>query len=657
MKNPLLRLRTLLNPNPNRHQHPNPHRLTAKYRHPQIKILPYLPKVLRVKLPKYAGQAPNHVQREWTFLTRRKRTKKSMLTSQLALSVLNTLADLINRMEREASPNSLGSGAMSESEDEAPISATANGFSDSRYPVDGKFISPREKHDIMSMPEAKREQILAERQEEIDKENFSRQLLQRREAAQRDEAAAAEKKKRKSAATDLDDSPRKTSRRKAEPNDRLANYKKRREQMNEARRGGATDRPLHDQDHPSRLFDEGSDTDSDAGYSRRADKPSSSSRHERDPVLRDFERCRLGRSNFATVCFTPGFEEAMEGCFVRVNIGRNEATGQNVYRMTQIREISVGKRYGIEGKDGMPMTTDQWVKTASGNAEKTFPFIACSDAPFTEHELERFKNDQQRDGKRVPGISTLESKLKGIHALLDHQWTSAEISEKVRRSGRQQLQNNRIELARLDTERRLAKTKGNSERVAQLDADIEELEGPKLIFGNNLFTGNKPSSGPSLADQQRQQRYEAARIAEQQRQRRAEVLERKRMKQGMADHSARVKTTAITHLDAAVYDSGRSKTGTPEPSSHQNGANGLKPGHGNALQVPGRKIDDLFSDDGSSVIGTPTKDANGVKAASKPGTPVPTIKIKPAAPGAVGAKRRTDDDNIAAIGLDLDIEV
>ena len=99
-------------------------------------------------------------------------------------------------MERAGSPDSLGSGAMSESEDEAPVSATTNKISDERFPVDGKFMSVREKNEIMSMPEAKREQILADRQEEIDKENFSRQLLQRREAAQRDEAAADRKSTR-----------------------------------------------------------------------------------------------------------------------------------------------------------------------------------------------------------------------------------------------------------------------------------------------------------------------------------------------------------------------------------------------------------------------------------------------------------------------------
>ncbi|KAL9054857.1 MAG: hypothetical protein Q9162_003889 [Coniocarpon cinnabarinum] len=564
------------------------------------------------------------------------------------------------KVDRSGSPDSLGSGAMSESEDEAPISATTNGFADTRYPVDGKFVSHREKQDILSMPEAKREQILAERQEEIDKDNFSRQLLQRKEAAQRDETVAAEKKKRKSAAADLDDGPRKASRQKTEANDRLANYKKKREQMNEARRtgAGAERRDYEDRD-PTRLFDEESDQDSEPDYRRRPTKTSAPAPAKREPELRDFERCRLGRTNFSRVCFTPGFEQAMLGCFVRVNIGMNQQSGQNVYRMTQIREIIVGKRYGMEDAEGRPFSTDQWVRTGVGNAEKVFPFAACSDSKFTEQEFERFKIDQVKDGKKVPPLTTLESRLQGIHDLLNHKWTSAEISAKVKRSGRQQMQNNRIELARLQTERRAALNQGDTDLAAKLEAEIEELEGPKLAFGNNLFNGHKANAGPSLAEQQRQQRYEAARIAEQQRQRKAEVMERKRAKMAQNDHSARNKTTTA-HLDAPVYDSARSKSNTPEPGLRLNGVNGtangngLKLSNGNTLQVPGA-TNASSSENGSSQPGTPAKTATATATAN--GTKAPGVKVKNSLNSVIGSKRRTDDDNIAAIGIDLDIDI
>jgi hypothetical protein len=53
--------------------------------------------------------------------------------------------------------------------------------------------------------------------------------------------------------------------------------------------------------------------------------------------LHDFERARVGRLGFGQVCFYPGFEEAITGCYVRVNVGQNPKTGQDDYRMCLIK--------------------------------------------------------------------------------------------------------------------------------------------------------------------------------------------------------------------------------------------------------------------------------------------------------------------------------
>lgn len=38
----------------------------------------------------------------------------------------------------------------------------------------------------------------------------------------------------------------------------------------------------------------------------------------------------------------------------------------------------------MEGPNGRPFVTNQYAKLAHGKAVKEFPFIACSDSPFTE---------------------------------------------------------------------------------------------------------------------------------------------------------------------------------------------------------------------------------------------------------------------------------
>lgn len=49
--------------------------------------------------------------------------------------------------------------------------------------------------------------------------------------------------------------------------------------------------------------------------------------------------------------------------------------------------FTTGKPYAMEAPNGRPFVTDQYAKMAHGNAIRDFPFIACSDSPFTEVRL------------------------------------------------------------------------------------------------------------------------------------------------------------------------------------------------------------------------------------------------------------------------------
>jgi RNA polymerase-associated protein RTF1 len=60
--------------------------------------------------------------------------------------------------------------------------------------------------------------------------------------------------------------------------------------------------------------------------------------HDAEPAgLHDIERVRVGRTRFAMVCFYPGFDEAITGCFVRISVGVDKETNQNIYRMAVIK--------------------------------------------------------------------------------------------------------------------------------------------------------------------------------------------------------------------------------------------------------------------------------------------------------------------------------
>lgn len=547
---------------------------------------------------------------------------------------------------------------MSESESETgtPVGAVNQEISGTRYPVEGKFISLKDKADIMAMPEAKREQILSERMEEVEKENFSRQLLQRREAEQK-AADAAEKKKRKAASNEVEDSPRKFSKQKTVANNNLANYKKKREQMNEARRTGAGRRDRNKQS-PSQLFNEASSAESEA--ERDDGKPNAAAppRKEPEATLRDFETVRMGRSAFGNLCFTPGFEKAMPGCFARVNIGPNQATGQNVYRMAEIRAIITGKPYSIEDQAGNPFYTDQYARTGSGKGEKTFPFIACSDGRFTMEEFERFKRDQLKDGLKLPTYTPLLSRAKSIHDLVNHSWTSEEITAKIERSGKRKEHWNRLDRARFRNERKHAVAIGDHERVAQIDADLEDMGAIKPPL-TSIHTNNSSKKQPESQSDRIARMNEINRKAELEHRRKVQLAEKRRERlaaeKGIVDPFARVKTVTITHHDSAAYDSARSQAGTPEPSALPNGTatNASKASSGNTLQVPGqdKSIDDLFSEGGDrSRSGTPAKSVDG---SSKAETPAPSFKAKTG--GVIERKKKMDDLANFDIGLDIEL--
>jgi RNA polymerase-associated protein RTF1 len=234
---------------------------------------------------------------------------------------------------------------MDESDSDSDTSPTAMFDEADKYPVEGRFTSHDDKAAIMALPEIKREEILAERAQEIERDRQSRALRQLLSA--RD---AGNKNKRKAAA-DLDDSPRKTARQRTkvgggrvgEASSGIDNLKKARAEKDDRQKRRQEDRDRN-KDRSGRVHDDYSDGDvdgdsevdwDDSKPKRRS--PSLDARDAQPADLRDIQRVRVGRANFAQVCFYPGFEAAITGCFVRISIGPNKETGENIYRMGIIK--------------------------------------------------------------------------------------------------------------------------------------------------------------------------------------------------------------------------------------------------------------------------------------------------------------------------------
>lgn len=533
------------------------------------------------------------------------------------------------------SHNSLQSAPMSESDSEA--GAGSDEEDRPIFPYDKLYYSSKEKQEIMGMPEIQREELLSERAQQVDRHNQDlalRRLLASREREEK--RAAAKQAKRKAGSAGLDENQRKSSRQKTtlggrkvgETSAAIDAYKRQREQKgkrDELRRRDPTSSRRRSRTPGSEVSDEDGEAESDLELDDRVGRSPSIPKDDPPAELRDINRARVGRTNFAQVCFYPGFEQAITGCYARVNIGPNNETGQNDYRLCLIEGFNQGKPYAIEGANGRPFVTDQYAKLAHGKAVRDFPFIACSDSAVTEAEYSRYRKTMAIEDIKMATQTKLAGKVADINRLINHRFTAEELSEKLRRQGA--LDEKRNVRKRFDLEKELvfAKANGTEEEIEKLQKELDAIVKPNLSWGTTM---NKPVAEKALSEAERvhlinirnqKLNYENVR--------RAQLDERKAARkaaaavargEAVADPFMRVRTVAKTHHD--VSDKPQDAPKTEEAT---------------AVDIKNIK---------------PATDT------SKASTP--NKGLTPKKKGAfMISYRNTDDENIAALDMDIDIDI
>lgn len=220
---------------------------------------------------------------------------------------------------------------------------------DVKYPVEGLYKSEAEKQEILSLGELEREQIIADRAQERERMRQSQLLRHLYTNSQKEE----KNKKRKASTDEHEEGQRKTARvrtkiggtRVGETNSALDTLKRARAEKSDRIRRRENDRDRRKDRSPSYRHSPRSrgSGDSDVEWATTSKRKSRSRTRtpevprEAPPAeLRDIERIRLSRTRFAKVCFYPGFKDAMTGCYVRISIGADPETKQNVYRVAVI---------------------------------------------------------------------------------------------------------------------------------------------------------------------------------------------------------------------------------------------------------------------------------------------------------------------------------
>ncbi|KAK5117011.1 hypothetical protein LTR62_006732 [Meristemomyces frigidus] len=515
-------------------------------------------------------------------------------------------------------PLGLGLGGVHNSDGEVDAPGSPDDEEAPLFPIEGKYRSAQDREDILALPELERESILAERAAEQTKREQDLNLKKALAAAQ-----TANKNKRKAAA-ELDDGGRRT-RPKAEPkHTALDDYKRARELKGTDRGRLEAGRGRRDERSPSAAnSDRDADGESEVEWAEPSDRRGHDRERDREEArveLRDFDRCRVGRTGFAKMCFYPGFEDAVMGCFARVSVGPDRHTGQNMYRMAQIKSFTEGKPYSMEASNGKRFQTDVYALVAQGSTERPWPFSACSDGKITDQEFDRYVETLKKENIRLPSRKYLDARLDAIHGLLNIDWTDEKIGQKLAKQHAMEKKLDPANLAKLKRQKILdrkieAEEAGETEEVARCEAELAALDNNSQhstsTNGNGIKTNpiKKEVSG-AVAHQERLAQLNMKNRGKNVQEIRKALLEEKR-RLAISREEAKVKAAAA----AAAAAEKEKKVAEEEKAKNR------------LLAVPGlakEDMTDLFGESDVSRSGTPGPISTPNKR-SRAGTPVAVV--------------------------------
>ncbi|KAJ9636138.1 uncharacterized protein PV06_04255 [Exophiala oligosperma] len=527
------------------------------------------------------------------------------------------------------------SASMSQSDSEADFDSGAD---KPIFPYEKLYYDAEDKARIESKPEIEREEILAQRSEQVERHEQDLTLRRLVAARAREEAKTTAKNKRKASAAELEDTQRKSTRQRTkvgggrvgEASTAIEAYKQQRAEKNlreeqRKRDGYVRKAPSPEQDYSDAEADAESENDyDDRRYRRRSPSPP---KDEPIAELADIQRAKVGRDNFAQVCYTPGFEEAITDCYARVCLGPGQDPKVNDYRLCRIKGFVTGKPYAMVGSNGRPFPVERYIMAAHGRHEKAWSFLECSMSKFTEEEWRRYRVVMANDDLKLPTKKFINSKLDKINQLLKHRFTEDEIDARMR------IQNELTEKITRAREKEILKeeikgaiAEGNDELAEELENKLANIVPMKLAFGTSLFRSDSNEVS-----------QEQERIAELNRRNQRLNAENIRKAQLAEMRARRTKKHLAPGVDE-LFEGGSdiSRTGTP---------------------INGAGTPKLAAGLSRAATPNPTTLANGTPRSSTPTTNglKPTTEKKKGLP--VIRKAALDDEILANMDLGIDIDL
>ena len=111
-----------------------------------------------------------------------------------------------------------------------------------------------------------------------------------------------------------------------------------------------------------------------------------------EATLDDYIQISLPRRRLARWCHEPYFNEAVIGCFARVFIGPDKSTGEKMYRLCEIVNVTKGKKeYKFPSvPNEKPVSSNKILHLRFGTNTREFPMYLISDSRPNEEDVNKF---------------------------------------------------------------------------------------------------------------------------------------------------------------------------------------------------------------------------------------------------------------------------
>jgi RNA polymerase-associated protein RTF1 len=188
----------------------------------------------------------------------------------------------------------------------------------------------------------------------------------------------------------------------------------------------------------------------------------------------DILSVQLKRTDLEKWANTPFFDKTVKGCFVRLAVGMDPTTKEQVYRVTYITGVGIYHRPYRFGKHFLKTT----LYLSHGKAQKEFLMELISNSPITEKEWSRYVKVMQFDKLANVTVEHVQKKFKDIQKAKDHIFTDEEITQmiKLKRAHDKIPVNVALKRQELQNEVLIAKEKGDFEKVKELEESLLDLE-------------------------------------------------------------------------------------------------------------------------------------------------------------------------------------